>query len=111
MSSSAPVSASRGLRAFNVLLLVVLVVLMGLCGVSLADFLLQPESYRFGTEVGGWLHRSREHYVGSLLAELVVLAGGLVMSLLARSPARVLVIRLLTLLIDGIFIVSTTLVG
>jgi hypothetical protein len=110
MSSSAPASTSRGLRAFNVLLLVALVVMVGLCGVSLADFLLQPESYRFGTEVGGWVYRSRVHYVGSLLAELVVLAGGLVMSILARNPARVLVIRLLSLLIDGAFIAGAALV-
>lgn len=107
---SSPALASRGLRVFNVLLLVVLVVLMGLCGITLAVFLLQPESYRFGTEVGGWLYRSRLHFLGSQLAELLVLAGGLVMSLLARSPARVLVIRLLTVLIDGTFIVGATLV-
>lgn len=108
MSSAPP--ASPGLRALNVLLMVVLVALMALSGVSLADFLLQPESYRFGTEVGGWIYRSRLHYLGSLLAELLVLSGGLVTSLLTRSPSRTLLVRLFTLLMDGTFIATTALV-
>ncbi len=107
---SNPPPASRGLRVLNGLLLVVLVALLGLWGLSLADFLLQAQSYHFGTEVGGWPYRSRPHYLGSLAVELLVLAGGLVMSLLARSPARVLLLRLLTLLMDGAFIASAALV-
>jgi hypothetical protein len=107
---SSPVPDSRGLRVLNGLLLVLLVGLMGLCGFSLADVFLHPESYRFGTEVGGWQYRSRMHYLSGLLVELLVLAGGLGMSLLARGPARVLGIRLFTLLIDGTFIASAALV-
>jgi hypothetical protein len=79
-------------------------------GLRSARSLMPNIILRFGTEVGGWLYRARLHYLGSLLAELLALAGGLVMSLLARSPARVLVIRLVTLLIDGAFIASAALV-
>lgn len=92
------------------LLMVVLVALVVLNGVSLADFFLQPESYRFGTEVGGWMYRSHLHYLGSLLAELLVLSGGLVLSFFTRSPSRTLLVRLTILLMDGTFIATTALV-
>ena len=52
-----------------------LVVLALVCVASLASYLLAPEQYTFGTEVGGWTYRSRAHYLSPLLAELCVLVG------------------------------------
>jgi hypothetical protein len=110
MSSSPPPTTSRGPRLLNVLLVVVLFLWLGLSAASLADYLLQPESYRFGTEVGGWLYRSRLHYLGGLLVELLVLAAGLVLSFVARGPVRALAIRGLTLLVTGAWAAMVSLV-
>jgi hypothetical protein len=102
-------SSSRGLRLLNGLLLVLLALLLTLSGVSLVSYLLQPDAYRFGTEVGSWLYDTRTHYLGGLSAEFLVLTGGLVWSLLARSPSRTLAIRTSVVLLDGAFLLSTTL--
>jgi len=93
------------------LLLVLLLLLLGLSVSSLADYLLQPETYNFGTEVGGWLYSSRLHYLGGLLAELLVLSGGLVLSFLVRSPKRILGSRLTAVLVEGAFLAGTTLLS
>jgi len=106
MSSPPPAPASRGLRLVNASLLVLLVLLLGVSLLSLTSYLRHPEEYTFGTEAGGWLYRSARHYLGGLMAEALVLVGGIVLSLLERNPARVLITRLLTLLLEGVLLVA-----
>lgn len=106
MSVAAP---SRGLKLLNGFLLLPLLLLLTLSSASLVSYLLQPDAYRFGTEVGSWLYDTRTHFLGGLLTELLVLTGGLVWSLLARSPTRALAIRTSAVLLDATFILSTTL--
>lgn len=108
MSSPEP-AAPWGLRLVNAGLLVLLVLLLGVCALSLVSYLSRPEEYSFGTEVGGWLYRSARHYLSGLMAEAVVLVGGIALSLLERSPSRVLLIRLLTLLLEGVLQVAAAL--
>jgi hypothetical protein len=102
-------SSSRGLKLLNGLLLLLLLLMLTLSSVSLISYLLQPDAYRFGTEVGSWLYDTRTHFLGGLLTELLVLTGGLAWSLLARSPARALAIRASAVLLDTAFLLSTTL--
>jgi hypothetical protein len=101
-------SSSRGLKLLNGLLLLLLLLLLTLSGASLVSYLLQPNAYRFGTEVGSWLYDTRTHFLSGLLTELLVLTGGLVWSLLAHSPARALAIRTSAVLLDAAFLLSTT---
>ena len=99
-------SASRWLGLFNGLLLVLIILLLSLCGTALASYLLHPEEYRFGTEVGGILYRSSLHYSGLLLIELLLLCGGLVLSFLTRTPTRRMWLRLALVLLDSVVFVG-----
>jgi hypothetical protein len=80
--------ASRWLRWLNGLLRVLLILLLALCMVSLVSYLLHPEEYRFGTEVGGLRYRSSLHYSGLLILEALLLCCGLVLSFITRTPIR-----------------------
>jgi hypothetical protein len=109
--SSPPQGAAApwGWRLANAALLVLLVLLLAAVGSELISYLQSPGDYFFGTEVGGWLYRSSRHYVGGLLAQAVVLVGGIVLSLLERQPGRVMLIRLLSLLLEGAILLAAAL--
>jgi hypothetical protein len=98
--------ASRWLRWLNGLLRVLILLLLGLCVASLASYLLHPEEYRFGTEVGGLLYRSSHHYSGLLLLEALLLAGGLVLSFVTRTPLRRMWLGLGVVLLDSVVFVG-----
>jgi hypothetical protein len=98
--------APRWLRWVNGLLVVLILLLMGLSGASLASYLQNPEEYHFGTEVGGILYRSSQHYTAILLIESLVLAGVLALSFFTRAPVRRMWLRLSVVLLDGLFVVG-----
>ena len=102
-----PAPAPLALRVCNSLLLGALAVLVLIEGSSLVSYLLQPESYRFGTEVGGWAYRSRAHYLSSTLVGLLIALGGGLLSFLSSHVSRTLVLRLLAFLLDIVLLTAT----
>ena len=98
--------ASRWLRWLNGLLRVLLLLLLALCGATLASYLLHPEEYRFGTEVGGLRYRSSLHYSGFILLEALLLCGGLVLTFVARTPIRQMWLGLGVVLLDAVIFVG-----
>ncbi|HEX5750656.1 MAG TPA: hypothetical protein VFZ09_30800 [Archangium sp.] len=98
--------ASRWLRWLNGLLQLLIFLLLALCVATLASYLLHPEEYRFGTEVGGLRYRSSLHYSGLLLLEALLLCCGLVLTFVTRTPIRRMWLALGVVLLDGVVFVG-----
>jgi hypothetical protein len=61
-------------RTLNVVSLVAIALFVLLDASDLAQYLLQPGNYRFGTEVAGFRYTSSLHFVGSIVATFLIAA-------------------------------------
>jgi hypothetical protein len=58
------------------------------------DFILNPEKYRFGSEVDGWRYFSELHYTGSLIVEVLLLLLGVLAGFFIKKQNQILVGRI-----------------